>query len=60
VPGVVELGDHFGAALAAGDFDRNGFADLAVGSRDGDTTGLTGSGVPLWSIAIHGPADPLG
>jgi hypothetical protein len=31
VPGVAEVGDDFGSALAAGDFDDDGFADLAVG-----------------------------
>jgi hypothetical protein len=29
--GTTEAGDQFGAALAAGDFDNDGFADLAVG-----------------------------
>jgi hypothetical protein len=32
--GVSEPGDHFGAALAAGDFDADGYADLAVGAPD--------------------------
>ena len=31
VPGTAERGDQFGSALAAGDFDNDGFADLAVG-----------------------------
>jgi hypothetical protein len=31
VPGVAEPGDGFGDALAVGDFDGDGFADLAVG-----------------------------
>jgi len=30
--GGPEVGDQFGAALAAGDFDQDGFDDLAVGS----------------------------
>src|SRR4051812_46925643 len=29
VPGAAERGDHFGAALVAGDLDGDGFADLA-------------------------------
>jgi len=29
--GTVENGDAFGFALAAGDFDEDGFADLAIG-----------------------------
>jgi hypothetical protein len=32
VAGTVEAGDQFGSALAAGDFDNDGFADLAVGA----------------------------
>lgn len=31
VPDVAEPGDHFGAALAGGDFNHDGFADLAIG-----------------------------
>lgn len=32
VPGVTEQGDFFGRALAVGDFDADGFDDLAVGA----------------------------
>ena len=32
VPGVSEDGDNFGASLAVGDFDGDGYEDLAVGS----------------------------
>ncbi|MCF6262146.1 MAG: FG-GAP repeat protein [Xanthomonadales bacterium] len=31
IPGVAEADDRFGAALALGDFDGNGFAEVAVG-----------------------------
>jgi hypothetical protein len=31
VPGTVEAGDFFGSAVATGDFDNDGFDDLAVG-----------------------------
>ena len=33
VPGASERDDGFGAAVASADFNRDGFADLAVGSR---------------------------
>jgi hypothetical protein len=39
VPGVAEAGDDFGFALAAGDFDNDGFADLAVGVPGEDLGG---------------------
>jgi hypothetical protein len=32
VAGAVEAGDRFGSALATGDFNNNGFADLAAGA----------------------------
>jgi len=31
IVGAAQAGDHFGAALASGDFDGDGFEDLAVG-----------------------------
>jgi hypothetical protein len=34
--GDSEAGDHFGAALAAGDFNGDGFADLAIGAPGED------------------------
>ncbi len=46
-PGVIgasEAGDQFGAALAAGDFDCDGFDDLAVGIP-GETFGTGGTAV---------------
>jgi hypothetical protein len=39
IPGDVERGDDFGRALACGDFDRDGFADLVIGVP-GDGWGL--------------------
>lgn len=37
VPGVSATDDHFGAALAAGDFNNDGFPDLAIGiPNDGE------------------------
>lgn len=42
--GIENNGDHFGAALAAGDFDNNGKDGLAVGAPDKDLDGTTDSG----------------
>jgi hypothetical protein len=39
VNGGAEAGDRFGTVLASGDFDGDGFADLAVGAPDEDWTG---------------------
>jgi hypothetical protein len=41
---VSEIGDHFGQALAAGDFDGDGFVDLAVGVPDEDLGPITSAG----------------
>jgi len=62
--GVPETGDVFGDAVAAGDFNRDGRADLAVGAQGedvgdnvaagavnvayGNATGLAGGGNQLW------------
>ena len=43
IPGDVEESDFFGAALACGDFDGDGFDDLAIGVPQEDLGGL-GSG----------------
>jgi len=75
-PGVgstAEVGDWFGFALAAGDFDNDGFADLAVGAPlecvgnlceagavnvlYGTATGLTGSGSQLFTQNSSGVGD---
>ena len=39
-----ETGDHFGAALAAGDFDGDGTDDLAVGIPGEDVSGFVDTG----------------
>jgi hypothetical protein len=65
VPGGAEANDRFGDTLAAGDFDNDGFADLAVGMLaeavgsiqgagavnvlDGAAAGLTGTGSQLFT-----------
>ncbi|MDF2741534.1 MAG: hypothetical protein K0S88_2904 [Actinomycetia bacterium] len=44
VGGAVEGGDAFGAAVAAGDIDEDGFADLAVGAPGEGVGGTPGAG----------------
>ncbi|MFB9835788.1 FG-GAP repeat protein [Actinoallomurus acaciae] len=50
VPGAAEKNDHFGYSLVSLDYDRDGYADLLVGSPDEDTTKGTnaGSETILW------------
>ena len=68
--GVAEKGDQFGFALAVGDFNGDGFSDLAVGvPREGigstrgagavnviygSASGLSSSGTQLWSLQRQG------
>jgi FG-GAP repeat len=75
VPDSVELGDAFGDALAAGDFDSDSFADLAVGvlGEDvdafqdagavnllpGSAGGLTGVGSQLFTQDSPGVPDGI-
>ncbi len=55
LPGTSEADDHFGEALAVGDFDGDGYADLAVGHPgetivaryDGAVTVMSGSAAGL-------------
>ena len=66
VGGMAEAGDGFGGALAAGDFNADGRADLAVGVGQenqgrgvvhvlsGSASGLTGTGSQLWSQGSGG------
>jgi FG-GAP repeat len=63
---VSEASDEFGAAVASGDFDADGYADIAVGAPGevidgtrsgavnviyGSSVGLTAAGNQLWSVA---------
>ncbi|MEU5398985.1 FG-GAP-like repeat-containing protein [Streptomyces sp. NPDC005963] len=53
VPGVAEADDYFGATSGFGDFNRDGFADLAVGAY-GEDVGSDkdrGTAVILWGSA---------
>ncbi len=43
VEGTPNRYDHFGAAVASGDFDADGFADLAIGNTNDAEAGSVGS-----------------
>ncbi len=45
IKGTVEANDHFGWALAAGDFDNNGIDDLAIGVPDEDISWKENTGM---------------
>jgi hypothetical protein len=55
VPGTGEYGDRFGSTLAAGDFDADGYADLAVGVPS-ETIGTAIAGAGLVNILYGSPA----
>ena len=44
-PGTPETGDQFGAAMASGDFNGDGFDDLIVGSPGDEINGSNGAGM---------------
>jgi len=43
--GNIEANDHFGASLTAGDFNGDGFTDLAIGVPDENIGGSEGAGM---------------
>lgn len=45
---TIEASDEFGDALASGDFNRDGFADLLVGDRGQDIGGKVNAGMVLY------------
>ncbi|MGO4754727.1 FG-GAP repeat protein, partial [Streptomyces sp. 2MCAF27] len=66
VPGTPEAGDRFGSALASGDMDGDGYADLVVGASGeaiGDVKGAgsvtvvfgSATGLSTKAIAFHAP-----
>ncbi|MBI1849319.1 MAG: FG-GAP repeat protein [Planctomycetes bacterium] len=73
IDGAAEAGDKFGATLAVGDFDGDGFGDLAIGvpGEDvgatanagavnvlyGSATGLSTAGNQLWDQSTAGVLD---
>lgn len=60
LPGPSNEGDEFGAALAAGDFDADGFADLAVGAPGDSVPVLGGYDAPQGSVSVvYGTSDGL-
>ncbi len=66
VPGSAESGGLFGQALAIGDFEGDGYRDLAIGDPDGESgvgsvtvlrggpAGLTSAGAQLWTQTSPG------
>ncbi|MEU5755141.1 FG-GAP repeat protein [Streptomyces sp. NPDC047829] len=58
VPGAVEAGDGFGAAVASGDLDNDGYDDAVVAVPDEDLAGLADAGgaVVFWGspTGLHG------
>lgn len=56
VPGATALGDKFGAALSAGDVNRDGTSDLAVGVPGRTVSSAAKAGE---AILVYGSADGL-
>jgi subtilisin-like proprotein convertase family protein/disulfide bond formation protein DsbB len=73
MPGPAQMNEHFGSTLAWGDFDDDGYDDLAAGISNrmvdgvagagavcvlyGSNSGLRVNGVQLWHQAVAGISD---
>lgn len=56
VPGSPEAGDAFGATVTSADFDRDGYADLAVGSTGEDLGSVADTG---YAAVLYGSSGGL-
>jgi hypothetical protein len=56
IAGLAETGDSFGSRLAAGDFDDDGYADLAIGILGEDWTGTDEGAVQVMYGSSIGPS----
>jgi hypothetical protein len=60
ISGAPERGDRFGSALAVGDFDGDGFDDLAIGVKGEDTRGVIDAGAVQVVYGSSAGLDPKG
>jgi hypothetical protein len=56
VEGSAESGDYFGTTLTAGDFDADGYADLAIGIPYEDWSGIYEGAVQVMYGSASGPS----
>src|SRR5262249_13615096 len=66
VPGIPEAGDNFGSALASGDFNADGYSDLAIGIPNKNMTTVGPFGIQTVHkgagavVVIYGSGGGLG